>query len=102
VAAPLAERRRTVDPAWRRCGQALVRELTFRDFEQAISFVEELARAAEDHLRRPDMCILDFNRVRVTVANPKHAGITDAELRLVEKVDAVIDRSPIGTGPMSS
>jgi hypothetical protein len=37
------------------------------------------------------MCILDFNRVRLTVANPRHAGITPAELRLVAKVDELID-----------
>jgi hypothetical protein len=37
------------------------------------------------------MCILDFNRVRLTVSNPRHAGITPAELRLVEKVNALID-----------
>jgi pterin-4a-carbinolamine dehydratase len=68
-----------------------VRELAFRDFDQAIRFVQEVATAAEDHLRRPDMCILDFNRVRLTVVNPRHAGITEAELRLVAKVDALID-----------
>jgi pterin-4a-carbinolamine dehydratase len=70
----------------------LVRELAFRDFDQAIAFVEEVASEAEDHLRRPDMCIFDFNRVRLTITNPNHAGITQAEVRLAEKVNAVIDR----------
>jgi pterin-4a-carbinolamine dehydratase len=37
------------------------------------------------------MCILDFNRVRLTITNPHHAGITQAELRLAEKVNRVID-----------
>jgi pterin-4a-carbinolamine dehydratase len=37
------------------------------------------------------MCLLRFNRVRLTITNPHHAGITLAELRLAEKVDAVID-----------
>jgi hypothetical protein len=36
------------------------------------------------------MCISEFNRVRIRVANPHHAGITDAEQRLTSKVDAVI------------
>ncbi|MEA2141196.1 MAG: 4a-hydroxytetrahydrobiopterin dehydratase [Solirubrobacteraceae bacterium] len=87
----LAERRLSGHPGWRRSGQALIRELAFRDFEEAMTFVERVATAAEDHLRRPDMCILDFNRVRLTVANPRHAGITPAELRLVAKVNALID-----------
>ncbi|MEA2151775.1 MAG: 4a-hydroxytetrahydrobiopterin dehydratase [Solirubrobacteraceae bacterium] len=87
----LAERRLSGHPGWRRSGQALIRELAFRDFEEAMTFVERVATAAEDHLRRPDMCILDFNRVRLTVANPRHAGITPAELRLVAKVNALVD-----------
>ena len=87
----LAERRPSGHPGWRRSGQALIRELAFRDFDEAMTFVERVAMAAEDHLRRPDMCILEFNRVRLTVANPRHAGITPAELRLVAKVNALID-----------
>lgn len=46
----------------------------------------------EDFGRQPDICLHDSNRVRVTVANPHRAGVTVAELRLVEKVDAVADR----------
>ena len=87
----LTERRPSGLPGWRRSGQALIRELAFRDFDEAMIFVEQVANAAEDHLRRPDMCILDFNRVRLSVANPRHAGITPAELRLVAKVNELID-----------
>lgn len=76
---------------WRLTEQALIRELSFRDFDEALGFVERLAAAAEDHFRRPDMCILDFNRVRLRIANPNHSGITEAELRLAQKVDSVID-----------
>ncbi len=89
--ATLAERRRSGHPGWRRSGQALILELAFRDFDEAMAFVERVAKAAEDHLRRPDICILDFSRVRLTVSNPKRAGITQAELRLVAKVNGLID-----------
>lgn len=65
--------------------------MSFRDFDEAMAFVERVATAAEDYLRRPDMCILDFNRVRLQIANPHRSGITEAELRLAEKVDAVLE-----------
>ena len=77
---------------WRQDGIALVRELTFRDFDEALRFVEEVAAAAVDYLRRPDMCISEFNQVRLTIANPHHAPPTLAERRLMAKVDAIIDR----------
>ena len=61
----------------------------------ALGFVEQVAAGAQDHLRRPDICIYEFNRVRLTIANPRHAGVTEAELRLVAKVDALVEaRAP--------
>jgi 4a-hydroxytetrahydrobiopterin dehydratase len=84
-------RRQPIPPGWRRSGRSLVRELSFRDFDQAIAFVQKIAAAAEDHFRRPDMCVLEFNHVRLMVTNPNHSGITEAELRLAAKVDAVVD-----------
>ena len=85
-------RRQLECPGWRRLGQSLVRELMFRDFDEAIAFVNRVAVAAEDHLRRPDMCLLDFSRVRLTITNPHHSELTQAELRLAQKVNAIIDR----------
>jgi pterin-4a-carbinolamine dehydratase len=75
---------------WRVEGDALVREIQLRDFDEAFALVGRIAAAAEDHFRRPDLCISEFNRVRIVVANPHHAGITPAEERLTAKVDAVI------------
>jgi pterin-4a-carbinolamine dehydratase len=90
VSATSATRRQPAVAGWRLVGQSLLRELSFRDFEQALAFVERVA-AVEDYLRRPDMCILGFNCVRLRIANPNRAGITEAELRLADKVNAVID-----------
>ncbi|HEX7300830.1 MAG TPA: 4a-hydroxytetrahydrobiopterin dehydratase [Solirubrobacteraceae bacterium] len=76
---------------WRQEGAALVRELSFRDFEAAMRFMERVAQAAVDYERRPDMCVSEFNRVRLTIANLHHAALTQAELRLAAKVDAIVD-----------
>ena len=93
MSATSVTRRRPPVAGWRLVGQSLVREFAFRDFDQAMAFVERIAIAAEDHLRRPDICILDFNRVRLRIANPNRAGITQAELRLADKVNAVVGGS---------
>jgi 4a-hydroxytetrahydrobiopterin dehydratase len=79
-----------MSPQWRLVGDTLVRDVLTRDFDEALGLLERLAAAAEDHFRRPDMCISEFNRVRMTIANPHHAGITDAERRLAAKVDAAL------------
>jgi pterin-4a-carbinolamine dehydratase len=56
-----------------------------------MSFMQRVADAAVDYQRRPDMCVSDYNRVRLTVANLHHAPPTQAELRLAAKVDAILD-----------
>jgi 4a-hydroxytetrahydrobiopterin dehydratase len=76
---------------WRREGDALVRELKLRDFDEALRFLEELAQLANDYGRRPDMCISEVNHVRLSVSNLHHAGFTIAEMRLAAKVNAVIE-----------
>jgi 4a-hydroxytetrahydrobiopterin dehydratase len=76
---------------WRREGMALVREMTLRDFDEAMRFLERVAEAAVDYGRRPDMCVSEYNRVRLAVSNLHHAGFTLAEMRLVEKVNAILD-----------
>jgi pterin-4a-carbinolamine dehydratase len=76
---------------WRRQDDELVREVQFRDFEEAMRFAERVAACVVDYGRRPEMCISELNRVRLVVANPHHAGFTQAELRLVATVNAIVD-----------
>jgi pterin-4a-carbinolamine dehydratase len=74
---------------WREERDALVRDFNFRDFDEAWGFVQQIAGVV-DYQRRPDMHV-SMGQVRLTIANPNHAGITLAELRLAAKVDAVVD-----------
>lgn len=88
-----SEVREAVARGWRLTGEALVRDLEFRDFDEAIAFAQVLGREAVDWLRRPDMLIRS-HLLRLSVANRHHAGLTKAELRLVSKATAVIEGHP--------
>lgn len=79
---------------WQEHPDALVRDVECRDFEQALHLVEHIGNTAVDYERRPDMCISEYNRVRLTISNPHHIGITPAERRLARKVDGLIDAVP--------
>jgi 4a-hydroxytetrahydrobiopterin dehydratase len=85
------ERTLSGERGWKRDGDQLVRTLKLRDFEEALRFIERVAELANDYGRRPDMCISEFNRVRLSIANLHHAGFTQAEMRLAAKVNAVIE-----------
>jgi 4a-hydroxytetrahydrobiopterin dehydratase len=85
------ERTLAGERGWRRVGDDLVRDLKLRDFEEALRFVERVAQLANDFGRRPDMCISEFNHVRLSISNLHHAGFTQAEMRLAAKVNAAIE-----------
>jgi pterin-4a-carbinolamine dehydratase len=70
---------------------SLVRELRFRDFPDAFSFVRSLADRAVHYNRRPEFAVYEISRVRLKVYNVHHAGLTLGEVRLLELVEAVID-----------
>jgi pterin-4a-carbinolamine dehydratase len=74
---------------WRHERKALVRELSFRDFDAAWEFLERTVRSTEDHGRRPDIYI-SGGHVELTIRNPHHLDITLAELRLAAKVNSVL------------
>jgi 4a-hydroxytetrahydrobiopterin dehydratase len=76
--------------AWRRRGETMVRDLSFRDFDAAMAFLQRFAPRAEDWKRHPDVSV-SRGQVRLTIENPHHAGITLAELRLAAKVNAAIE-----------
>jgi 4a-hydroxytetrahydrobiopterin dehydratase len=79
-----------VAKGWREYGLQLVRDFTFRDFDDALRFVDSIAPKAVDFGRHPDMRI-SMGNVRFVVRNPNRAGLTEAELRLAAKVDAAIE-----------
>ena len=60
------------------------------DLAEAMEHGRDVAHAAVDYKRRTDMCISEFNHVRLTVVNRRHAGLTPAESRLAAKIDAFL------------
>jgi pterin-4a-carbinolamine dehydratase len=75
--------------SWRREPDALVRELEFRDYEEAKDVAEFIADHVEDYHRHPDL-VITLNRLRIVIANLHHAGVTRAEERLAAKVDEAL------------
>jgi pterin-4a-carbinolamine dehydratase len=74
---------------WRRDNGALVRELEFRDYDEAKDVAAFIAEHVEDYHRHPDL-VITLNRLRIVIANLHHAGITRAEERLAAKVDEAL------------
>jgi 4a-hydroxytetrahydrobiopterin dehydratase len=74
---------------WRREGDTIVRDFKFDDFAGAISFVNEVAEAAEEANHHPDILLHGWNEVRLSVTNHSAGGLTEADFQLARAVDGL-------------
>jgi 4a-hydroxytetrahydrobiopterin dehydratase len=78
---------RLEDSDWRREGNAIVRDWRFKDFGEAISFVNRVADVAESANHHPDILLHGSNHVRLTLSTHAEGGITGADLKLADGFD---------------
>jgi 4a-hydroxytetrahydrobiopterin dehydratase len=78
---------RLEDGDWRREGNAIVRDWRFKDFGEAISFVNRVADVAENANHHPDILLHGWNHVRLTLSTHSEGGITGADLKLADSFD---------------
>ena len=74
---------------WGRVGNAIQRDFEFKDFAQAMEFVNVVAALAEERNHHPDILVHGWNKVRLTVTNHSEGGLTEADFGLAHAVDAV-------------
>ncbi len=78
-------------PEWKLAGDALSvsRELKFRDFKEAMAFVNRAADVAEREGHHPDM-LIRWNRVLFTLSTHAIKGLSENDFVLAAKIDALL------------
>ncbi len=76
--------------AWAREGDKLVKTVQKRDFAEAMAFVNAVAAVAEEVDHHPDITIR-WNRVTLELTSHDSGGVTDRDLALAERLDALGD-----------
>jgi 4a-hydroxytetrahydrobiopterin dehydratase len=74
---------------WRQEGESLVRDYTFKDFAQAVAFVNTVAEAAEEANHHPDILIHGWNNVRLTLTTHSEGKLTDNDRAMAERIDGL-------------
>jgi len=72
---------------WRRDGEALVRDLKFDDFAQAMAYVNRVADLAEEVNHHPDILVHGWNHVRLTLTTHSPGTLTDNDYEMARKID---------------
>ncbi len=74
---------------WQREGDEIVREWKFKDFGEAMAFVNRVAVKAEAANHHPDILLHGWNKVRLSLTNHSAGGLTEADFEMAEKLDAL-------------
>jgi 4a-hydroxytetrahydrobiopterin dehydratase len=75
-------------PGWKLAGGSLVREWKFKDFLEAIAFVNRVAPVAEAASHHPDIDIR-YNRVQLALVTHDADGITAADTNMAKELNGV-------------
>jgi len=65
-------------PGWTLEGDAIKKQFTFKDFLEAIAFVNRLAPLAEAADHHPDI-LINYKRVTLTYSTHSEGGLTDKD-----------------------
>jgi 4a-hydroxytetrahydrobiopterin dehydratase len=76
-----------IHPAWKLQGGKLVREWTFKDFVEAMAFVNRVATLAEAAGHHPDIDIR-YNHVLLGLVSHDAGGITERDLAMANRLDS--------------
>ncbi|HEX6575024.1 MAG TPA: 4a-hydroxytetrahydrobiopterin dehydratase [Gemmatimonadaceae bacterium] len=71
---------------WSRRGEVLTRTYSFRNFTQAMEFVNRVAVLAEEANHHPDIDIR-YSKVTLTLSTHDAGGITTNDLELAKAID---------------
>lgn len=81
----ISERLRDSD--WRLEGEHIVRDWKFKDFAEAMAFVNRVAQAAEEANHHPDILLHGWNKVRLSLTNHSAGGLTEPDFEMAERFD---------------
>jgi 4a-hydroxytetrahydrobiopterin dehydratase len=80
-------------PDWTREGDALVRDVRRQSWRDAIDFVNEIAREADERNHHPDVCVVGYRTVTLKLTSHDAGGITERDLSFARWIEESIGRS---------
>ncbi len=76
-------------PGWTLNGKAIERDFVFRNFREAMSFIDKVADIANAQDHHPDITI-SYNKVTLTLSTHKIGGLSRNDFIVAARVDKAI------------
>lgn len=74
---------------WALSEKAVSREFIFKDFRQAMDFVNRVARVAEEQGHHPDI-LISYKKVKLTLSTHKAGGLSRNDFIMAAKIDLLV------------
>jgi 4a-hydroxytetrahydrobiopterin dehydratase len=72
---------------WIKENEQLTKEFSFKNFVEAVSFVNSVAGLAEKNNHHPDILIYSYKNVRLTLSTHSEGKVTEKDYHLAEQID---------------
>ena len=66
------------------------KEFQFKDFSEALNFVNKVGAIAEELNHHPDIYLHSWNKVNITVSTHDKGGVTEKDFQLAKKINELL------------
>ena len=88
---PAIERALTEAPEWSSLADTIQRTFQFKNFAEALAFVQAVALVAEADQHHPDI-LIRYNKVTLTLSTHDSGGVTGKDFDAARKYDALVGK----------
>lgn len=74
-------------PGWSLENNSIQKQFQFKDFIEALSFVNAVGLEAEKMDHHPDILMFGWNKVKITISTHSEGGVTDKDFQLAKKTE---------------
>ncbi len=74
---------------WMEEEKQIAKQFQFKDFAEALAFVNKVGTEAEKMDHHPDIFIHSWNKVKITISTHSEGGITKKDFQLAEKIEGL-------------
>jgi 4a-hydroxytetrahydrobiopterin dehydratase len=75
-------------PGWQLDGEAIKREWKFRDFSEAMKFINEVAALADKYDHHPELFNV-YNTVSIRYSTHDAGGLTNRDFKLADEINHI-------------
>lgn len=72
---------------WKYDNEVIYKQFQFRDFIEALSFVNEVGMESEKMDHHPDILMHGWNKVKISISTHSAGGVTELDFQLAKKIE---------------